>query len=235
MVSLPRLLPLACLLCGRITDRNLCVDCTAALPRNVCACAICGLPLVTQPLPGGTCGACFGRPPPFVRTVAPLLYRPPVTTLVQRAKFYGGLVDANVLGELLADAVAIAYPDDEALPDVVVPVPLSWRRLMWRGHNQAGLIARRPAAKTRVPIDYDLCRRVRHTPPQTGLSRTARGRNLTRAFDVRRAPPARVALVDDVMTTGTTLRSLARALLAAGAAEVHVWVAARTPGFAPKP
>lgn len=236
MVALRHWLPVVCLLCGRVTDRGLCVDCTAALPRNVAPCMLCGLPLRTLALPGGCCGACFAKPPPFVCTVAPFLYRPPLTTLVQRAKFYGGLVEADVLSELLADSVVAAYTAGPlALPDVVVPVPLSWRRLMRRGHNQASLIARRPAARTRVPIDHDLCRRVRHTPPQTGLSRTARSRNLARAFRMQKLPPPRVAIVDDVMTTGTTLRALARTLLAAGADEVHVWVAARTPGFGTHP
>jgi ComF family protein len=111
-------------------------------------------------------------------------------------------------------------------------VPLSRTRLLRRGHNQAALLARwaGSALDRDVSIDYRSCRRTRDTPPQTGLNRTTRLRNLEGAFGVTRSlTGARVAVVDDVMTTGSTATALAHALLDAGAAEVHVWAVARTP------
>ena len=144
--------------------------------------------------------------------------------MVHRLKFRGSRIDARVLGGLLASAVAAAYAA-QPMPDVIVPVPLSRRRLMRRGHNQAALLAQWLGAT----FEPTACERVRDTPPQAGLSRTLRLRNLTDAFATRRRFDDQcVAVVDDVMTTGTTVASLTRTLLAAGAKEVHVWVAART-------
>lgn len=144
--------------------------------------------------------------------------------MVHRLKFRGSRIDARVLGGLLASAVARAY-SDRPMPDVIVPVPLSRRRLLRRGHNQAVLLAQ----WLNVPFEPMMCERIRDTPPQAGLSRTLRLRNLTDAFTTSgRFDDRCVAVVDDVMTTGTTVASLARTLLAAGAKEVHVWTAART-------
>ncbi len=149
--------------------------------------------------------------------------------MVHRLKFNGSRIDARVLGHLLADAIRAAYTC-EPLPQLILPVPLSRARLLRRGHNQAALLARWVGGALDLPVDYHACRRVRNTPPQTGLRRSARLRNLAGAFSANGAlADLRVAIVDDVMTTGSTVTALARVLLAAGAAEVHVWAAARTP------
>ena len=224
-------MPGVCVLCDRTTfnGRDLCDECHDVLPFNGTACVRCALPLGMHRLEGGVCGACFAKPPPFERTVTALVYRDPVPMLVRRVKFHSALVEAHILGSLLATAVEAEYAQ-AALPLAIVPVPLSWRRLAGRGHNQATLIARPVARRLDLPIAHELCRRIRHTPPQTGLSRTARQRNLAGAFEVRGRPPERIALVDDVMTTGATLRALTRTLRRAGAHEVHLWVVARTPG-----
>ena len=216
-----------CLLCGRHVPEPICDDCRAVLPLNERACRVCALPLLGPELPDGRCGACFAKPPPFGRTVAAFRYDAPLDRLIHRVKFGGGLVEADALGALLAETLADAYRD-ATLPEAIVPVPLSWRRLVVRGHNQATSIARVPAKRLGLPILHTLCRRVRHTSPQTGLSRRARIRNLAHAFDVRGNAPPRVAIFDDVMTTGATARALSRVLLAHGAADVHVWVVART-------
>ena len=144
--------------------------------------------------------------------------------MIHRLKFRGSRIDARVLASLLASAIANAYAG-QPLPDLIVPVPLSRRRLVRRGHNQAALLARWLDA----PFDPKACERVRDTPPQAGLSRTRRLHNLTDAFATdRRFDDLCVAVVDDVMTTGSTVAALSRTLLAAGAREVHAWVAART-------
>ncbi len=223
-----RVLPGICVLCSQpsLVAMDLCSHCRAALPWVERACVSCALPLGD---PGAVhCNACKAHPPPFGRAVAPLGYVEPVTRMVHRLKFRGNPIDARVLGTLLADAIRAAYTRD-ALPQLVLPVPLSRVRLLRRGHNQAALLARWVGAELALPVDYRACRRVRNTPPQTGLSRNARLRNLTSAFAAARAlPPEPVAIVDDVMTTGSTAAALARVLLAAGASEVHIWAAART-------
>lgn len=117
-----------------------------------------------------------------------------------------------------------------SLPTVIVPMPLSRQRRRQRGFNQAELLAAAIGRALGLKRDGKCLARTRHAPPQRSLSRAARLRNLRGAFAVRRPlPGARLALLDDVATTGATARAAAEALLAAGAEEVHLWVVAKTP------
>ena len=162
-------------------------------------------------------------------TVAPFAYSRPLTAVVDGLKSGNGLMQARILGKLLASAVAARYRQDE-LPAALVPVPLTRRRLRQRGFNQADLLARvtaRELGLRRLPRHL---KRVRGGPPQRSLARGERLRNMRGAFAVRGPlPPARLALIDDVSTTGATVYAATLALRAAGATEVHVWVAAKTP------
>ena len=206
------------------TTTDLCDPCRASLPWITRPCRQCGLPLVDAPVP--LCGECIVRPSPFQQVVAPFAFEPPAAELVRGIKFGGDLVANRVLATLLAAEIADRY---ERLPAVILPVPLHWRRLVLRGHNQAGLIARTLGRKLGVPVEFDSVRRVRATRAQTGLDRAARRRNLNGAFTCRAAVAERaVAVVDDVLTTGATLTAMAHCLKTAGAREVHVWTLART-------
>ena len=132
----------------------------------------------------------------------------------------------------LAERLTLAAADDAQWADVIVPVPLSDARLAARGYNQAWELARRVAAAVARPAVPEALTRFVDTPAQATLSRAERDRNLHGAFGV--TDPAtivgrRVALVDDVLTTGATAAEASRALLQAGAAAVHLWVLARTP------
>ena len=166
--------------------------------------------------------------------------------LVGRFKFQGQPELAGLLAEVMAGAVlrgaahaahaagAGAGAAGMAGVEVIVPVPLSDARLAERGYNQAWELARRLAARLRLPALADGLLRLRDTPHQVGLTRQARQRNLRDAMWVAPAAAAqlagrRVALVDDVLTTGVTAAAASQALLAAGAASVQVWVLARTP------
>lgn len=160
------------------------------------------------------------------RVWAALSYEYPVDRLVAAAKFHRQLHAARTLGELLALYLDRARPGPP--PEILVPVPLHRRRLAARGYNQAAEIARPVAALAGARIEARLCERTRATPEQSGLPAAARRRNLRNAFAARgRCDGARVAIVDDVVTTGSTAAALARALRDAGAAEVEVWAAAR--------
>ena len=220
------LLPGRCLLCDRFTGTatDLCDPCHASLPWISWPCRQCGLPLADAPVP--LCGECIVRPSPFQQVVAPFAFEAPAAELIRGIKFGGNLVANRVLATLLAQEIAARY---DVLPAVILPVPLHWRRLVLRGHNQAGLIARMLGRRLGVSIEFDGVRRVRATRAQTGLDRAARRRNLTRAFACRTPVTDRtVAVVDDVMTTGATLTAMAHCLKSAGASEVHVWTLART-------
>jgi ComF family protein len=152
-------------------------------------------------------------------------YRFPVDRLVGRFKFAADLPAGAYLGEALARAAA-----DADRPDLLVASPSSAARLRERGFNPALLLANRVGRSLGIPVDGRALAKIRHTPPQAGLDRAARRRNLRGVFAVRRSVRGlHVAVVDDVMTTGSTLAGLAEALRKSGARRVSGWVVARTP------
>jgi len=214
----------ACFLCRGAAGGLLCAACDADLPRlSGPLCPSCAL----ESPAGAVCGRCLSRAPHYDATVAALAYRFPADVLVHALKFEGELALAPLLGGLLEAAVAAAPP---ARVDVVVPVPLSPRRLRERGGNQAMELARPAAKAAGARLDPGLCERVRDTPPQLGLPLAGRAANVRGAFACHGLVAGlSIAVVDDVMTTGATLHEIARTLKAAGAARVVNWVVARTP------
>lgn len=185
-------------------------------------------------MPAGApwCGDCLHEAPPFAAAVAAVDYAFPWADAVAAFKFAHGLDRAAALAELLA--AAVLRDDDAAGVDLLVPVPLAGQRLAERGYNQAWELARRVARRLRRPASADLLQRWVDTPHVADLPRAMRAAAVHGAFGVTPAGAAhlrgcRVALVDDVMTTGATATEATRALLAAGAAEVRLWVLARTP------
>ena len=211
-----------CALCGAATRGTMvCGPCVADLPLLRDCCARCALPLAH----GGTCGDCLRRPPAFDGAIAAFEYRFPIDRLVQRFKFGGDLAVGHWLGEQLAARVR-----GLATPDVIVAPPLSPRALRERGFNQAVELAKPVGRALGVPVEPAALRKVRETAPQRTLGRRSRQANLRGAYvcelDVR---GARVAIVDDVITTGATVGNAAEAIRRAGAASVHAWAAARAP------
>lgn len=151
-------------------------------------------------------------------------YAPPVDYMIQRLKFHGELAWARALGGLMASELARRVTDP---PDVVVPVPLHRRRLAERGYNQALELARPLARALAAPVDVSLCARIRPTREQSALGAGARRANLRGAFAVAGSAPSSIAIVDDVLTTGSTAGALAHVLRQAGAAHVSIWICAR--------
>lgn len=217
-----QLVPSTCLLCGATAGTEpLCDACLADLPwHRQPQCPRCAIPTPD----GQVCGACLKRPPAFDRSRAALAYAFPLDRLIPHLKYSGRLAIAPALGECLATSVASG-----PRPDCLIPMPLHAKRIRERGFNHATEIAREVAKRLNLPLDTDSCRRIRDTPPQMGLKYDARRRNVRGAFvctgDVR---GRRIALIDDVMTTGTSLDELAKTLKQAGALEVETWVVART-------
>jgi ComF family protein len=223
------LFPPTCLLCGAPGrgDLDLCPACRDDLPHNRHACPRCALPLPATAPVGTLCGACQRRPPVYDRCLAPLRYQGAAPHLITGLKFHARMACARLLGELLVGGVAEAAV---ALPECLVPVPLHPARLRERGFNQALEIARIPARRLGLPLDLHTCVRQVATAPQSGLPAKARRRNLRGAFALIRPPEVRhLALVDDVVTTGSTVQELARTLKRAGVARVDVWAVAKTP------
>lgn len=214
--------PRHCVLCATPShDRPLCAACDADLPRHsVPVCPVCALPA----LDGMVCGSCLRHPPAFGHTLAAFGYRFPIDHLLTAFKYAGDLALAEVLAEPLARCAA-GHPK----PDLLVPMPLHPTRLKERGFNQALEIARPLSRWLDIPLGADACRRTRDTPAQAGLQWKQRRSNMRGAFacDLD-LTGKKVAVLDDVMTTGSTLDELSRVLLRCGAAEVSAWVVART-------
>ena len=243
MTVLGAIFPGICLLCRRRSRRDvdLCGECEAALERNERACPVCAEPTSPGSTTGEICGSCIVAPPPWAATVAPFTYSPPLSRVVEGLKSGNGLREARILGGMLAPAIQARYRGD-VLPDALIPMPLSRRRRRQRGYNQAELLAAVICREINRPVLKGRLVRLRHAPPQRTLPRSARLRNVRGAFDVRppfrervfartaEAMPKRIALVDDVTTTGATVRAASETLRAAGVEEVHVWVAAKTVG-----
>ncbi len=240
-------LPPRCVLCDAPAAGTLvCAPCSREMPAIGEACPRCALPSAAD----AVCGDCFVDPPPERSVVCAFRYAFPVDRMVHALKYRGELALADWFAQMLADAVrsraAVAARatdradergahDGEpasraATPpaDVVVAMPLAPTRQRERGFNQAGEIARRLAGH----LDLDMSRaltRVRETPPQATLPWKARARNMRGAFACSpHLAGARVALVDDVMTSGASVHAATHALLAAGARSVDAWIVART-------
>lgn len=194
-----------------------CAVCDATAPPLCAACAAAIVP--APPMPSDL---------PYLSAArAAGAYVPPLSVAIQNFKYGRRLELAHPLGMLLYAALAPVMAD--WAPDVVVPVPLHWRRQLRRGFNQAEVLAREVARATKLPLDLRALRRIRHVPPQVGRTRAERLANLRGAFAV--GPRAsvggqRVLLIDDVCTTGATLVAAAEPLAHAGAAAIYGLVVA---------
>lgn len=212
-----------CLLCGAGGAQDgLCLPCRGDIVRLPdTQCRRCALPL---PLPG-LCGRCLHKPPAFDALHVPYEYCYPISTLIHAFKYGKRLELAGILGRLLTES-ACKIP---SYIDVVIAVPLSKERLVERGFNQSEELARALAVIMAHRFSPDLCWRKCNTLPQTGLGARARRRNLRNAFCVEtRLDGLSVAIVDDVVTSGATLDSLAATLKKQGVKRVEAWALART-------
>lgn len=207
-------------------ERALCGPCREDLPWNTPCCPRCALPLGTADGGERECAACQARPPAFRRVLAPFRFEFPVDAGIRAIKFNRRLEFVPVFAHAMAMAMARSYSPEEQ-PGLLVPVPLHYLRHGLRGFNQADLLASRIARIRDIPVCRKVAR-IRSTRPQTGLDTRARRDNLDGAFRAGTFVRGRhVLIVDDVMTTGATVKELGGCLERAGAASVSVIVAAR--------
>lgn len=211
-----------CVFCGTSTSHDICPDCDSELPRIEYSCRQCGIPLEHDSL----CGDCLIAPPAFLRCIAPLCYEPPISHLIGAFKYQGNFNYGRILSQLLIKRLQ----QDNIEIDTMIPVPLHWRRRWQRGFNQAEIIADEISRTLQLPLKTRWLRRTRASASQQSLDADARHKNLRDAFACSAAVrDQRIAVIDDVVTTGATANAIARALLNAGAATVEIWCLARTP------
>jgi ComF family protein len=220
--------PPHCVLCGRLGQRasvDLCAGCESDLPSNLHRCELCAEPLQTEHEGIRFCGACLQRRPRFDVSVIPFRYAYPMDHMIRRHKYGGAIAVGRVLGELFAQRLAIRHED--AWPQVLIPVPLAQRRFCERGFNQAIVLAEHIHRATRLKLRTDLLVRTRDTLEQAGLDQRARRKNIRGAFELTDKAPVHVAIIDDVVTTGSTVNEIAKVLKRAGVKRVEVWAIAR--------
>lgn len=202
---------------------GLCEDCHADLPWLLLGCPICGLP---RPSPDQPCSLCQHKAFKFDRTEAPLEYRFPINSLLPGIKYQGRIQALGWLAELLSHHLLDRC---DIWPDLLLPVPMHPIDEALRGFNQADLLAELLSKKLQLRYDSRQLRKTQRRAKQMTLSASARRKNLQGAFSIRGKLPQRVALIDDVMTTGATADEIAGLLKNQGASHVQVWVVARTP------
>jgi ComF family protein len=221
-----------CLICDEVTESADCVCnvCETELPWLMEQCEVCALPL---PMDGLICGQCQKHPPAFKQVIAAWTYNFPIDTLISRFKHQARWPLGLLLGRLLGRHLQHRFDNTELpRPDCLLPVPMARKRLRERGYNQALMLARWLSAELHIAYDEHLLLRPHETVAQQALDAKTRQRNLRGAFVLARDIPVHdrhFALVDDVLTTGTTAHCLARLLMDAGARQVDVYCLARTP------
>ena len=221
-LKIDQILKQNCLLCTGLeaNEYGLCEACLQALPyAPSTSCPQCGLSSN-----GLLCGSCLNSPPDFDATHSVFLYSFPIDAMMQRYKYGDALHISRTFGQLLADKININSID------LIIPMPMHPARLKERGFNQALEIAKALVNLWgKEKLDYKSAIRQKLTPPQASLPFKERVKNIKGAFAVSgNLAGKRVAIVDDVMTTGASLNELAKTLKKASASHVECWVLART-------
>ena len=226
-------IPSQCAVCGTMQSDPICKHCQAAFSQTRWRCVRCAVRLASDL---GQCGECIANPPPLDICYAAVSYEFPWSRLVVDFKFRDQTAWAISLANMMHDVLGVRQTLQEA--DALVPMPLSTERLTERGYNQSLLLAKVLAqgpvrAMLATPIWASTLLRVKDTPPQSAQNRQQRLRNLNGTLVVDPLKTTQVhgqniVLVDDVMTTGASLYTAAKALRSAGAAQVSAVVFART-------
>ena len=216
-----RALPLRCQLCHHRLEQHdypWCHACHASLPRQP-RCLHCGLP---TPYVIESCGRCLKKPPPWDSLVCIGAYAFPYDKLLHRFKYQGHYWLAPALAKLLATEIESPAP-------LLLPVPMHWKRRLWRGFNHSSVLAAELARQLKVQSEPNVLKRIRATRQQQGLDRQSRLSNLKQAFSIEGKLPPHIALVDDVVTTGATVAQLCRLLRQHGVERIDVYCLCRTP------
>jgi ComF family protein len=228
-----QLLPNYCAICKNQSENLICVQCQKEFfPNQNYRCPCCAIPIpASAPASNHLCGECLKKRPTFDRTIVACNYLPPIDHLVLALKFGHQLGLAKAFAKELRNQ--ISNMSQEALPDLICPIPLGAQRLVARGFNQSLEIAKPLGNDLGIPVRHNLLLRLRDTLQQSSLHPDARHKNVRNAFTVNPEMCSliqgrHVAIVDDVITTGTTLNEAAKVLKRFGASKVSNFVFART-------
>ena len=220
------LAPKLCITCNTpLVDTTLpcCSECYPKLPFQRDTCTYCGQRF-TGPI--DYCGTCITQPPPFDRCFCPFEYAPPIDEQIIKLKYRQNPHIARDIAAMLATEIRDANID---LPELLIPAPLHRKRLFQRGYNQSALLAKHLSKEFNIPVEYHSLSKHKATANQAELPLKARQSNLKNAFSIKRSIMAsHVAIIDDVITTGSTASEIAKILKRKGVDYVQVWGVAHT-------
>ena len=223
------LYPPLCYMCLSDSEDSLhlCEACRNDLPNNGICCPLCAQPQDLET--SSVCGACLQQPPIYSSCIAPLRYQAPVSEFIHAFKYHSDLAAGRLLAELLA--TKLNQHDAMFWPDVIIPVPMHWTRLWRKGFNHSIRLALflNKSLHKKIPVMTNLCRKINRSVPQSQLDAKTRQGNLSGAFLADSCKGLKNALLDDVITTGSTINACSKALIDAGAADIQIWAIARTP------
>jgi ComF family protein len=213
-------LPGACFFCLTKTRSAWCDDCERDFILDIARCPVCARNTANDKV----CGACIKRRPDFVSTEILFNYQYPADHLIKAFKFY----NRPELARCFAEGLAKKLINKTKLPDILLPVPLHKRRQGQRGYNQSLELAAQIAKHLDLRFNASLCERIKNTDPQSTLPMKTRRENVKGAFCLNVARlPEHIAIVDDVITTGSTINELSALLKRAGCQRIDVWAIAR--------
>lgn len=224
--------PSRCHLCGEIAEVNsvICDACEDKIERiGDNRCDICGKRFEAQYIGSRLCGDCILHKPAFDCVRAFARYKEPMSEMVQRLKYKREFQFLDWMTNALLQVYQREYSGENFA--LIIPVPLHWRRLLWRGYNQALILAKPLSKKLGIPLAPDILVRTRHTSHQVGLSPAKRKENIKASFRVKNrnlVEGKKILLVDDIVTTGVTVDEAAKTLKKSGADRVCVLALART-------
>lgn len=228
-----RLFSSQCYLCRAKSKNYLCSHCQEGLPANINSCHQCKLPLLTT---STLCGQCQTSPPAYQTCIAPYRFEGIIKTLIHSIKFNQGNHYIRPLTYLLSEQLIHAYAHDN-WPEQLLYVPSHPSRIKERGFCQTKTLSshlirhlqQKIGKKCPICTKNNPIKKVKNTQAQHSLSRKERLKNPKNNYTVDNSIAKHVALLDDVMTTGSTIETCTKLLLNAGAERVDIWIIARTP------
>lgn len=231
-------IPCRCKICGNTSAELICPPCLASLQRPDSGqhCIQCGsefpASIIYKQKMDSHCGSCLTTTPPFDSTLFPFYYTDPLASLIQQFKFNGDLILSHWFAQSIVEQLLLERRA-KPLPDCLIPVPLHLDRLRHRGYNQSTILAKHIGTQLNIPVYKHAIIRQRDTPKQSGLNKQQRKRNLRGAFFLTKNTRAllqgrHIAIVDDVITTGSTLLAVSNVLNRVKPAHISLLAIAKT-------
>jgi len=216
-------LPAICALCNQYHHGKLavCTECQKHLSPIKHACIHCALPLLDNIFL--ICGHCIKKKPHVDFVIAANKFEEPLRTLLHEFKYNEGLYLSSFFTSLILNAI----PTEAKTTECLIPVPLHNKRLRQRGFNQTALLAKELGRALKLPYNLTYCSKIINTAPQASLNADGRKANLKNSFHVKSNKYKHITLIDDLLTTGSTVNELAKTLKQQGVSRVDVWCCAR--------